>query len=220
MRGGSERAERHGAEIDAPVGSRGLDDERRQIAVGRVGDDAQDGEWPVAIRREARRNMAFHVDRGRLGRFAQFGLRSPRHDGRFDAGDDSEADALARGAEPSRQLARDGLVGHEGAAVRHDVHPDDDIAAAQRRIEAAADSKTDRQSHLRGGLRELGAQGRAVAADRQRVRPVSDRRLAFESADEEKARGGRRGGFQSDLHAEDRSAAIAALQVAIAGERP
>ena len=173
------------------------------------------------IRGEARRDVAFHVDGDRHRRVPEFGFGRPRQ----DRGESTPATAprLTRSPAAHRQtprVRRDALRrAIEPFAVRTDPGPDDDIAAAQRRIEAAAQSKTDRPAD--NGVVARRASGAASRHCRRSIAHPAreDRRFAFESADEEEAGTGAELGH-SVLHAEHRSAAIAALQIAIAGQRP
>jgi hypothetical protein len=70
----TDKASEDGGSLDPAAGVHGAKDERRQVAIRRVGDRAQDGEGRPPFERETSGDQAFHVDCRRSGRKAQLRL--------------------------------------------------------------------------------------------------------------------------------------------------
>ena len=140
--GRTDKLSNHGGSLDPAVGIDSVKDERRQVAVRRVGDRAQDREGRPPFERKAARRQAFHVDCRRSGRAAQFRLGAGGWDRSAHARNALDRDTRSGVGQALREGRRDGLVGRDASLGRDDFRAENEIARAKPRIEAAADAPT------------------------------------------------------------------------------
>ena len=136
-------AAQHLAQVDIAVRLDGALGQRRQRPAGGIGDHPQRRKGNAGLGRIGRRDMAFHVDRGRPGLGMQRGLAGGRRDHLFDAGKAAadHAPALQRGAGDHFLVQRQ--TGQKAGIAGQNLGRHHHVARLQRRIEPAGDAERD-----------------------------------------------------------------------------
>jgi hypothetical protein len=109
----------------------GFCNERRQVAVCRVGDCSQDRKGRPSLEREAARQLALHIDHGGSGRAAQLRLGAGAPDRGGGARHPLDRHVRPGVEQALREGRRDGPVGPQASVSRDDVRAEDKITWAK-----------------------------------------------------------------------------------------
>ena len=112
-----------------PSESTAFNDERRQVAFGRVGDRAQNREWGALFERILTGDQAFHVDARRSGGATQFRLGGGGQNRSIGGGQTLDNDARS-GARPVAAPATMSTASSalNGALIRDDFRAENEVA--------------------------------------------------------------------------------------------